>query len=215
MSFLNQDIPKFEPSYKTNKHHEFIHACIDYLGDARVRKTDLEAVIRSRLPVDDRKWFQQWWQEGKYEEFERAFREKYGTTIAFGEFNKYLNEFKFNDDMGAIKNARRLRDHTRSVIALLAKDSDKEHAEWALLEFFKDWLDPHDARCDRRGAQGRGGQDTGQIHGVYPSTRKEIRHDGLDPEGREYESDHGVQTRRGGRVRCLRATGQKEAQEKH
>jgi hypothetical protein len=98
------------------------------------------------LPVDDQRWFQQWWQEGKYGEFEKAFREKYGTTIAFGEFNKYLNEFKFNEDMGAIKNARRLRDHTRSVIALLARDSDKERAEWALLEFFKDRLDPHDAR---------------------------------------------------------------------
>jgi hypothetical protein len=32
------------------------------------------------------------------------------------------------------------------VIALLAKDSDKERAKWALLEFFKDRLDPQDAR---------------------------------------------------------------------
>lgn len=146
MSFLNQAIPKLEPSYKTNKHHRVIHACIDYLGDSRVRKSDLEAVIHSRLPLNDRKWFQTWWQEGKYDNFERAFREKYGTSIAFGEFKKYLNEFNFNKDMGAIKNAWRLRDHTRSVIALLAKECDKERAQWALLEFFKDRLDPQAAR---------------------------------------------------------------------
>jgi hypothetical protein len=128
------------------KHHAFIQTCVNYMGDSMVRKSDLQTVIKSRLPVDDRQWFDDWCRKQDYDSFMDAFKEKYGSAVQFSEFTRYLNQWNFTEEWNAIRNGRQLRDAMKPTMAMLNTPTDRERAEWALLEKFKECLDPHDAR---------------------------------------------------------------------
>jgi hypothetical protein len=140
LSFLNNAIPTFDPHARITKHYQFLQICNDYLNDPNVKKADWMSVILAKLPADDRDWFRKWFAKGKYDTFIEAFRRKYVVTISFAEFNRHLDEFRFDENQGAIKNGRRLRAYATPLLALLPNDIDRQRAEITILEKFRNCL---------------------------------------------------------------------------
>ncbi len=140
LSFLNNAIPKFDPHAGITKHYQFLQICTDYLNNPNVRNADLMSVILAKLPADNRDWFRKWFAKGEYDTFVEAFRRKYIVTIWFAEFNRHLDEFRFDENQGAIKNGRRLRAYATPLLALLPNDVDRQRAEIAILEKFRNCL---------------------------------------------------------------------------
>jgi hypothetical protein len=117
-----------------------MQTCSDYFQDEQVKKEDLKAVILTKLPAGDRDWFRKWYMKGEYGTFIEEFRRKYLATISFAEFNRHMDRFNFDERLSAIKNGRSLSHHCKPLLAMLAKDVDRDRAELAMLEKFRGML---------------------------------------------------------------------------
>jgi hypothetical protein len=140
ITFLNDNIPRLTPTQSVRKHYHFMQTCSDYFQDEQVKKEDLKAVILTKLPAGDRDWFRKWYMKGEYGTFIEDFRRKYLATISFAEFNRHMDRFNFDERLSAIKNGRSLSDHCKPLLAMLAKDVDRDRAELAMLEKFRGML---------------------------------------------------------------------------
>ena len=155
LSNIERMIPSFNEMEPPMKMYNFIRACQDLLADQTINKELLGIAIRNKLPVDDRQWFRNWYKMNKYDEFVEAINDRFMMTITFHEFAKHLEKFPVQDHSTAIHTARQMQRYARPLLPMLRDDQERKRAEEEMLERFRHYLNPSDARQISAEAKGK------------------------------------------------------------